>query len=165
MKNRAIGLLAALAAFALDQGFKYWALFVADVATRQPLRLAPFFDIILVWNPGISYSLFPADSVRARYVLLALALTATGMLAFWLWRARHVLTSIALGLLVGGALGNAIDRYCYGAVADFFLFHVGRFSWYVFNIADVAIAVGVAVLLLESVIAKEGAKIASRSVP
>jgi signal peptidase II len=165
MRNRAIGLVAAFAAVALDQGYKYWALYVGDVATRQPLRLAPFLDIILVWNPGISYSLFPADSLRARYVLLAVALTATALLALWLWHTRQVWTSIALGLLVGGALGNAIDRYCYGAVADFFLFHVGRFSWYVFNIADVAIAVGVAILVLESVMAKDGAKIASRPVP
>jgi signal peptidase II len=164
MRKRVVGITAAVFALGLDQGFKHWALVVFDIATLQPIHLTPFFDFVVAWNPGISYSLFPADSDRARDGLLAVALAATGLLAIWLWRARHPLTSFALGLLVGGALGNAVDRYRYGAVADFFFFHVGRFKWYVFNIADVAIVVGVTLLLYESLTGREGATAPSRPV-
>jgi signal peptidase II len=164
VKPRALGIIAALIALTVDQGFKHWALFGLDIAARQPLHVTPFMDVVLAWNPGISYSLFPADSDRARYGLLAMALAATGALAIWMWRARHSLTSLALGLLVGGALGNAFDRYIYGAVADFFYFHVGRFNWYVFNLADVAIVVGVALLLYESLGTKQNAAAPSQPV-
>ncbi len=85
-----------------------------------------------------------------RYLLLALALAAIVLLFVWLWRSRSRLSALALGLIIGGALGNAYDRWAYGAVADFFRFHVGDLSWYVFNLADVAIVAGVALLLLES---------------
>ncbi len=165
MRTRALGIVAAALALALDQGFKRWAIFDFNIGSRQPLHLTSFFDLVLAWNPGISYSLFPANSDRARYGLLVLALVATAILSIWLWRTRHMLTGLALGLLVGGALGNAIDRYTYGAVADFFFFHVGAFSWYVFNLADVAIAMGVALLLFESLWARENAKAAQQSVP
>jgi signal peptidase II len=148
---RWIGVAAAIGALALDQLHKNWALFIFDIAARQPVHITAFFDMILAWNRGISYSLFPADSDRARYFLLALTLAATVFLAAWLWRAKNGLTGLALGLLVGGALGNALDRALYGAVADFFLFHIGRFSWYVFNLADVAIVAGVGLLLYESI--------------
>jgi signal peptidase II len=164
MRTRALGILAAGLALALDQGFKRWAIFDFDIGSRQPLHLTSFFDLVLAWNPGISYSLFPANSDQARDGLLALALAATAILSVWLWRTRHVLTGLALGLLVGGALGNVIDRYTYGAVADFFFFHVGSFNWYVFNLADVAIAVGVALLLFESLWARQDAKASQQSV-
>jgi len=162
---RWIGVAAALGALSLDQLHKNWALFVFDIAARQPVHVTPFFDMILAWNRGISYSLFPADSDRGRYLLLALTLVATVFLAAWLWRAKNGLTSLALGLLVGGALGNALDRALYGAVADFFLFHVGRFSWYVFNLADVAIVAGVGVLLYESVVGQSSAKLSAGDRP
>ena len=156
---RWLGFAAAFAALAIDQLHKNWALFVFDIAARQPLHITPFLDMILAWNRGISYSLFASDSERGRYVLLVLTLAATAFLALWLWRSKHPLTSLALGLLVGGALGNALDRYLYGAVADFFLFHVGRFSWYVFNLADVAIVAGVGLLLYEFLLLGQPAKL------
>jgi len=158
MRTRVLGLSAAALALALDQGFKRWAIFDFDIGARQPLHLTSFFDLVLAWNPGISYSLFPASSDAARYGLLVLALTATAALAIWLWRTKLVLTSVALGLLVGGALGNVVDRYMFGAVADFFFFHLGSFNWYVFNLADVAIACGVALLLFESLPGRDPAK-------
>jgi signal peptidase II len=162
---RLIGIAAAFCALALDQLHKNWALFVFDIAARQPVHVTPFFDMILAWNRGISYSLFPADTDRGRYLLLTLTLAATVFLALWLWRSKSVLTSLALGLLVGGALGNALDRALYGAVADFFLFHVGRFSWYVFNLADVAIVAGVGLLLYESLTGYTTAKLPSGDRP
>jgi signal peptidase II len=119
------------------------------------VRLTPFFDLVMAWNPGISYSLFRADSDAGRYALLAVQLAAIVFLSVWLWRAQSRLTGLGLGLIVGSALGNAWDRFAYGAVADFAHFHIGQFSWYIFNIADVGIVAGVALLLYESFFVRE----------
>ena len=150
MGPRLLGFLTALVTLVIDQGHKLWMLFVFDIAKNQPVQLAPFLDLVMAWNPGISYSLLRADSDLGRYGLLALSLTVTAGLSIWLWRAPLKLTTVSLGLIIGGALGNAYDRFAYGAVADFFHFHVGSFSWYVFNLADVAIVAGVGLLLYES---------------
>jgi len=134
----------------VDQAHKVWMLNVFDMPNRPPVRVAPFLDLVMAWNKGVSYSLLEADSDLGRYGLLALTLGATVLLAGWMWRAPHVVTGLGLGLIIGGAIGNGIDRAAYGAVADFFHFHVGTFSWYVFNLADVGIVAGVALLLYES---------------
>ena len=150
MGPRLLGFLTALVTLVIDQGHKLWMLFVFDIAKNQPVQLAPFLDLVMAWNSGISSSLLRADSDLGRYGLLALSLTVTAGLSIWLWRAPLKLTTVSLGLIIGGALGNAYDRFAYGAVADFFHFHVGSFSWYVFNLADVAIVAGVGLLLYES---------------
>lgn len=149
MRPRSLGVLAALAALALDQANKLWLIFGYDIAVHQPVHLTPFFDVVLSRNPGISYSLLSSHSAIARWSLFGLAIVATALLAVWLWRARTRLTGLGLGLIIGGALGNACDRLAYGYVADFYHFYLGRFSWYVFNLADVAICAGVALLLFE----------------
>lgn len=153
---RLIGFLAALAALAIDQASKQWLLFGFDIGARQPVRIASFLDLVLAWNRGISYSLFTTNSALGRTVLLTVTLLATLALAIWLWRVRRRLTALALGMLIGGALGNAYDRFAYGAVADFVWFHLGGFSWYIFNGADVAIVAGVAILLYESFVVRPG---------
>ncbi len=153
---RAAGLLVALLTLAADQANKLWLIFVFDIAQRQPLHLAPFFDIVYAKNPGISYSLLSAKTAAGRWGLVAVTLVATGCLIFWLCRSRTKLTAFALGLIIGGALGNAYDRFAYGFVADFYHFHVGVFSWYVFNLADIGIVLGVGLLLCESVLTKSG---------
>jgi signal peptidase II len=158
MTPRVLGLIAAGAALLADQASKFWLLDVYDIAARAPVRATPFLDIVIAWNPGISYSLLPADTAAGRWGLLALALAATVFLGAWMWRTPLRATGLGLGLIVGGALGNVCDRYAYGAVADFFLFHIdterfGRFDWYVFNIADVAIVAGVVFLLYDSLFA------------
>jgi signal peptidase II len=147
---RALGAIVAVCAAAADQASKYWLLNVFDIERRQPVRLARVFDVVLAWNRGISYSLLTTSSNRGRLLLLAGALAITIVLGAWMWRSRSATTSIALGLIVGGALGNAFDRWQRGAVADFFFFHVGSFRWYVFNLADCAIVAGVALLLYDS---------------
>ena len=152
VRPRLTGLVAALAMLGLDQGHKVWMLFSYDIAAKTPVRLTPFLDLVLAWNPGISYSLFSATSASGRMLLLGATLAATLALAVWLWFAAKPLIGLALGLLVGGALGNAWDRFAYGAVADFFHFHVGGFSWYVFNLADCGIVAGVAILLYDSLV-------------
>lgn len=155
MRLRGLGLAVATLAFAVDQASKHWLLFSFGLEDRQPVRLGPFLDLILRWNRGISYSLFASEGDVGRFVLLAVTLTATGALAVWLWRAKAGLTAGALGLLIGGALGNAYDRFAYGAVADFVHLHAAGFSWYVFNGADVAITLGVVLLIYDAFLAPQ----------
>ena len=150
MTPRLSGFLVAALTLAIDQANKLWLMDVYDIAARAPLRLAPVFDVVFAKNPGISYSLLPAHSPGARWALVAFTLAATICIGIWLWRTPTRAPAIGLGLVLGGALGNAIDRFAYGWVADFYYFHVGGFHWYVFNLADVAIVVGVALLLLDS---------------
>ena len=140
MNRQLLGLAVTLLALTADQASKKWGLFTYDIDQRQPVA----------WNRGISYSLFTSHSRQGRLILLAVTLAAVVALSVWLWRARTTLTTVALGLLIGGALGNAYDRYAYGAVADFIHFHAGRFTWYVFNGADVGITAGVVLLIWES---------------
>ena len=155
LSPRLLGFLVAAITLAVDQGHKIWMLDVFDIAARQPVALTPFLDLVMAWNPGISYSLLSAETPEGRLALLALSLGATLLLGVWLWRAPRRITTIGLGLIVGGALGNAWDRFAYGAVADFFHFHVGGFHWYIFNLADVAIVAGVCLLLYESLVMAE----------
>ncbi len=155
LSPRRLGFLVAAITLAVDQGHKIWMLDVFDIAARQPVALTPFLDLVMAWNPGISYSLLSAETPEGRLALLALSLGATLLLGVWLWRAQRRITTIGLGLIVGGALGNAWDRFAYGAVADFFHFHVGGFHWYIFNLADVAIVAGVCLLLYESLVMAE----------
>jgi signal peptidase II len=152
----ALGLGAAAAACALDQALKLWLMFVYRLADKGAVAVAPFMDFVLTWNTGISYGWFQQDGPVGQWALLALKAVAVALLWIWLARAETRLTAAALGLIVGGAIGNAIDRLAYGAVVDFVLLHVEartwRFHWYVFNLADVAIVAGVAALLYESVL-------------
>jgi signal peptidase II len=149
-----LGLLAALAALLIDQASKLWLLFVFDLEAKGAIAIAPFFDLVLVWNPGISYGLFQTETALGQWVLLLLKLVAVILLWIWMTRVDSRSSALSLGLIIGGAIGNAIDRVAYGAVADFAHFHITtatwNFSWYVFNLADVAIVVGVAGLLYES---------------
>ena len=148
------GLAAAVIACALDQAAKLWLLFVFRLAERGAVAVAPFVDFVLTWNTGISYGWFQQEGPFGQWALLTLKVIAVALLWIWLARAHSRLTALALGLIIGGAIGNAIDRLLYGAVADFVLLHLEtaswRFNWYVFNLADVAIVAGVIGLLYES---------------
>jgi signal peptidase II len=148
------GFAVALAAALLDQASKLWLLFVFDLGSRGSVRITPFFDLVLIWNTGISYGWFQQDGPFGQGALLALKVIAVALLWIWLARSTTRLSALGLGLIIGGALGNAVDRLAYGAVADFALLHITTatwsFRWYVFNLADVAIVAGVAALLYES---------------
>lgn len=159
-----VGLVAAFLALVIDQAAKLWLLFVYNILEHGAVEVTPFFDLVLVWNKGISYGLFPQESELGQWALLAFK--AAAVIVLWLWLAAVTtrLSALSLGLIIGGAIGNAIDRMAYGAVADFAHFHIGDFSWYVFNLADVAIVVGVAGLLYESLFAGSAVK-APRSGP
>src|SRR4030088_937919 len=156
------GIIAAVAVLALDQASKVWLLFVFDLAHRGAVKLTPFFDLVLAWNVGISFGWFQNDGQIAQTSLMLIKAVAVIVLAIWMARSRTLIATIALGMIIGGAIGNAIDRFAYGAVVDFALFHIeigGKpFSWYVFNLADVAIVAGVAALLYDSFLGVPAAK-------
>jgi signal peptidase II len=156
------GVIAALAVLALDQASKLWLLFVFDIAHRGEVKVTPFFDLWLAWNPGISFGWFQNDSAAAQIGLMIIKAVAVIVLAIWMARSRTLLATTALGLIIGGAIGNGIDRFAYGAVVDFALFHLqiggNTYSWYVFNLADVAIVAGVAALLYDSFLGVPAAK-------
>src|SRR3984893_18076638 len=144
---------AAAAVLVLDQPSKLWLLFVFDIARRGAVQVTPFFDLVLAWNVGISFGWFQSESPAAQIILMVIKAVAVIVLAIWMARSRTLLATVALGLIIGGAIGNAIDRLAYGAVVDFALFHVeiggNNPDWYVFTLADGAIVAGVAALLYD----------------
>ena len=156
------GIVAAVVALVLDQASKLWLLYVFDIARRGAVRVTPFFDLVLAWNVGISFGWFQSDHALAQFVLTGIKAIAIVVLALWMAWSKTRLATIALGLIIGGAIGNAIDRFAYGAVVDFALLHVeiaGKtWNWYVFNVADVAIVAGVAALLYNSFLGAPAAK-------
>ena len=157
-----LGVAVAAVIVLADQALKLWLLLVFDLAARGRMPLGPFVDLVLIWNTGISYGLFREQGGLGRGLLLAVEIVAVVLLWIWLARSHHRLTAVALGLIIGGAIGNGIDRLAHGAVVDFVLFHfttaTWNFNWYVFNLADVAIVAGVVGLLYESFFAGRAAK-------
>ena len=157
-----LGLITAAVTALLDQALTLWLLFAFDLQSRGVVRLTPFLDLVLVWNRGISYGLFQQDGPLGQWMLLALTTLAVMLLWIWLARSTSRLMVVSLALIIGGAVGNAIDRLAYGAVADFVLLHLTTasfsFKWYVFNLADAAIVAGVAGLLYDSLAGRRAAK-------
>jgi len=150
----ALGVAFTLFTGAVDQASKFWLLDGFDLEGRGRVALGPFIDLVVTWNTGISYGLFAKEGAVGALVLLAFKVVAVLLLWIWLARAPSRLTAVALGLIIGGAVGNAVDRLHWPGVMDFVLFHIDtagfQFRWYVFNLADAAIVAGVAALLYES---------------
>lgn len=151
------GLFLAAAVFIADQASKYVILELADFSPAGCLEaglgcrfieVSPIFDLHMVWNRGVSFGMLRADSGFGRWGLVALSFVISGVFVWWLRSSARKLTGTALGLVIGGALGNVIDRIRFGAVADFFDFNGLWFPW-VFNVADSAISVGAGLLLLD----------------
>ena len=157
-----LGLAVAAATVLADQALKLWLLFVFDLPHRGIVHVTPFLDLVLIWNRGISYGMFQQRGPYGQWILLAM--TAAAVVLLWIWLARSTSRPmvVSLALIIGGAVGNAIDRVAYGAVADFVLLHLTTasfsFKWYVFNLADAAIVAGVAGLLYDSVAGWRAAK-------
>ena len=148
MQARALGGVAILGALALDQASKFAVVRYFD-AQGASFGLTPFLDFTLRWNPGVSFSLFAQETPAGRWALLAVTGAVTALLCVWLWRAKSQVTALGLGAIIGGALGNGYDRFAYGAVADFLDLHAFGRHFFVFNIADAAINLGVALLILD----------------
>jgi signal peptidase II len=146
------GLVAAAGALIADQGAKFALLYglgFLHLAPGQGVPLLPFFNLVMVWNPGISYGLFPASSIVGTAILVLVSLAAIAGLGYWLWGMASLSLAIGVGLVIGGALGNLIDRLVYGRVADFFHLYGFGYDFYVFNVADVAITFGAVAIIYE----------------
>ncbi len=155
------GLAIAALTFCIDWAVKLYILYGLDFINNregQGFEVTSFFNIIMVWNPGVSFGLFPAESDTGRYFLIGFALLVTVVLVVWLFQVTNRWLATSLGLIIGGATANVVDRIVYGKVADFFHFYIGEWDWYVFNIADAAIVVGVALLIIDSLFFSEPAK-------
>ena len=165
MKLPVLGGIIALAVVLVDQIVKAAVLmhFADPEIGARPL--GPFLDLTVQLNRGISFSLFARDSASGEAALLAVTLAATGLLAWWLVRSQSVLAAVGLGLIIGGALGNAIDRVAHGAVIDYLDLHAFGRHFFVFNVADAAINVGVALLIFDLLLVPRAPKGRSQGSP
>jgi signal peptidase II len=145
-----LGLAVATATFVVDQANKWWMLDVYGLPARGRVMVTSFLDVVYVKNVGISYSLLNQNSFGGQLLLAGFGVLASCALWVWLARGGNRLMALSLGLIIGGALGNALDRLRLGGVADFYSLHAFGFYWYIFNIADVAIVAGVIGLLYDS---------------
>lgn len=145
-----IGFLWAFLALVADQASKLFLLFLYELPLRYPITLGPFIDLTVEWNRGVSYGLFQQDSDLGRWLLIGVSVFAVIFMAVWMLRIQTTFLATSIGLIIGGAIGNGIDRIAYGAVFDFVHFHVGSFSWYIFNVADALIVFGVIGLMYDS---------------
>lgn len=143
------GILLALVIAALDQASKWW---IVETVMRPPrvIPVTDFFNLVLGLNRGVSFGMLDMQSPMGRWILASLALAITAALLVWMWRSDKRLVTAALGLIVGGAMGNVIDRVLMGAVVDFLDFHWAGFHWPAFNVADIAITCGATVLIWDS---------------
>ena len=148
-----IGLVASAIIVALDQVTK-WLIRESVLETIRRIEVTGFFNIVEVWNRGVSFGLLANDSAWTPHLLSALALAIATVLLFWLRKAENRLLALALGIVIGGAVGNVIDRIIWGSVFDFLDFHIGGYHWPAFNVADSAISVGVVLILVDGFIAK-----------
>ncbi len=156
MTRRFIGFILAAMVLAADQGSKYWILHGLRLQDLGTVVLLPVLNFVLAWNRGITFSMFAATGVAGTLTIAAIALVVIAALAVWLWRAQRWLTTLAIGAITGGAIGNVADRLHYGAVVDFIQVHAGWLYFpYVFNVGDSCIVCGVAALMAESLLRRE----------
>ncbi|HXP12577.1 MAG TPA: signal peptidase II [Stellaceae bacterium] len=147
------GLVLAAAVAALDQLVKFWVLeFFMARPGENGVDVLPFFNLVLAWNRGVSFGLFNSGSARGTLLFAALAAIIVAALLLWLKRAGRGWLALAIGLVIGGALGNIIDRIFRGAVVDFLDFHWGDWHWFAFNLADTAITLGVVFIALDGML-------------
>ncbi len=149
--------LIALAVIAADQAVKYWILHVFNLPLRLSVPVAGPFSLTMVMNQGVSFGLFRAEQDLMRWLLVVFSLGVAAVLVVWARRVERSLLGVALGLIIGGAVGNAIDRIRFGAVVDFLDFSQMMFPW-VFNVADAGITIGVVLLLLDSLKSEQAPK-------
>ncbi|MCX5616569.1 signal peptidase II [Bombella sp. TMW 2.2559] len=148
---RLIGLATALIVLFVDQMSKEWVLYWLDLPLRRTMPVVPCLNFTMVWNYAVTFGMFGG---HGRWLFIVISLLAVLGLLVVLVRSRRRLVSLSCGGIIGGAIGNVIDRLRYGAVVDFLHFHIGDWSWYVFNIADSAIVCGVGLWLLDSFLAE-----------
>ena len=153
-----LGLLVAAVTFVLDQVTK-WVILEHVMTPPQVIEVTGFFNLVMVWNRGVSFGLLSNDSDLGPLLLSAMSVAISIGLGVWLYRTNSRFLGVALGLVIGGAIGNVIDRLRFGAVADFLDFHVAGFHWPAFNVADSGIVIGVALILLDGFVNKPPEKV------
>lgn len=146
----AYGIIVALTTVILDQISKWWLLHVYQLVERGTVELLPFLNLVVVQNYGVSFGMLGNFGVANSTLMIALTTGITVSVLVWLSRTEHVFLARGLGLVIGGAIGNIIDRFRFGAVFDFLDFHINAWHWPAFNIADSAICIGVGLILLDS---------------
>jgi len=142
-----------------DQASKFWILEILELPTLRNVAVVEFgpigLDLTMVWNRGVTFGLFSGGGAWNHLILAGLALVVSGFLLRWLSRSETRLVTYALGAVIGGAIGNVIDRVRFGAVVDFVDVHAWGWHWYVFNVADAAIVCGVLALVVDALIRPE----------
>jgi signal peptidase II len=149
------GLVVAVITALLDQYSKHYIFgILAEIPSKQ-IEILPFFNLVMVQNFGVSFGMFN-NMPNGHLILSVMASLIALVLLIWMWRAKKLYLSVALGLIIGGAVGNIIDRVRYGAVADFLDVYWGNYHWPAFNLADSAVFVGVVLILLENFVTGDG---------
>ena len=160
MTIRLTGLIAAAFVFIADQFSKYMVMVPFDLKARGQIELLPFFNLTWVENYGVSMGFLTADSELGQWLLIGLTGAISIAVLVWLWREKNRQDVLALGLILGGALGNIVDRLRFGHVVDFADLHFGDIRpFLVFNVADAAITIGVVILLLRALLVREKPKV------
>lgn len=152
-----LGFVSALVVLMLDQLSKWWILAIVMQPPRV-IEITPFFNLVLGWNRGISFGLFGGDGVLNAWVLPLLAAAVVALVTYWLMRAQTRAIGISLGLIIGGAVGNIIDRLRLGAVVDFLDVHAFGYHWPAFNVADSGITIGAALMIVSSLLGDSDAR-------
>lgn len=151
-----LGWLTAALVLLADQVSKWWVLDVLNLPELRHVPLLPVFSLTMVWNRGVTFGLLSGLGDWNYLILTGISLAVVVVLVVWLRRTGRMTVAVAIGAVIGGAIGNVIDRLRFGAVVDFLHAHVdtpwGPFSWYVFNVADAAIVCGVAGLILDNLL-------------
>ena len=149
----ALGLGLAAAVVVVDQISKWW---IVEHVMQPPrsITVTPFFNLVMGWNRGVSFGMLNSDQAISAWMLSAFALAIVVVLLVWMARDDRAICTAALGLVIGGALGNVVDRVRFGAVADFLDFHAFGYHWPAFNAADTAISLGALVLLADALFAR-----------
>jgi signal peptidase II len=155
VKNFIIGIIIAIVTTISDQYSKAYVFSMLLDKDSHEMQILPFFNLVVVHNFGVSFGMF--NNVPYGHLILSVvAIAITVILLVWMWRAKKLYLTSALGLIIGGAIGNITDRVIYGAVADFLDFHIGEYHWPAFNVADSCVFVGVALILLENFFTAKG---------
>ena len=145
------GIIVALTVLILDQISKHWMLHAYKLPERAPVEITPFLNMDMVWNTGISFGMLGEFGVSNAMALIILAVFICAALVAWMAKIDDRFLTRAIGMVLGGAMGNIVDRYHFGAVFDFIDLHIGNYHWPAFNIADAAIVIGVGLIILDSI--------------